>query len=167
MGKIHLGQNVDANLAYTLAGAKQPVILAESLPDVLRFTPDGKGGFSSGEVVAQVPPTSLHNGQGYKTADLLPGDGDAEVIYASQGSLYVMDPTANARWPVTLVGQDASDEGFGVADMDGDGDPDPISDYRVPGADAEVATVLLWFETPRNHHSGLAAAHYWSRSICN
>lgn len=146
--KIDLGQNVDANLTYSLTGAKQPFILAESLPDVIRFTPDSNGGFSAGEVVAQVQPTGHHNGQGYKTADLLPGVGDDEVIYASQGGLYVMDPAAPIPWPVTLVGKDASDEGFGVADMDGDGDLDLISGYRVPGADAEVPTVLVWFENP-------------------
>jgi hypothetical protein len=146
--KIDLGVNVDANLTYQLTGDKAPSILAESLPDVLRFQPDGKGGFTQGEVVAQVPPTGHRNGQGYKTADLFPGKGDVEIIYASQGGLYVMDPTAALPWPVVLVGTDASDEGFGVADMDQDGDLDLISGYRVPGLDAEVPTTVVWFENP-------------------
>ena len=146
--KVDLGRNVDANLVYRLTGAKQPFILAESLPDVIRFTADGKGGFSAGEVVAQVPPTGHHNGQGYRTADLVAGVGDDEIIYASQGGLYVMDPTAAVPWPVVLVAKDASDEGFAVADMDQDGDLDLISGYRVPDADAEVPTYLVWFENP-------------------
>ena len=146
--KSDLQQNVDANLIYRLTGVKQPFILAESLPDVVRFRIDANFKIHEGEVVAQVPPTGHHNGQGYKTADLLPGVGDDEIIYASQGGLYVMDPTAAKPWPVTLVGKDASDEGFGVADMDNDGDLDIVAGYRVPGEDAEVPTVVVWFENP-------------------
>jgi len=146
--KTDLGRNVDAKLTYSLTGSKQPFILAESLPDVIRFAVQEDGTIGKGEVVAQVPPTGHHNGQGYKTADIFPGSGDDEIIYASQGGLYVMDPTATVPWPVTLVGKDASDEGFGVADMDSDGDLDLISGYRVPGEDAEVTTVVVWFENP-------------------
>jgi len=146
--KTDLGRNVDANLIYRLSGAARPFILAESLPDVVRFPVAEDGSVGEGEVVARVPPTGHHNGQGYKTADLFAGSGDDEVIYASQGGLYVMDPAAAVPWPVTLVGKDASDEGFGVADMDSDGDLDLISGYRVPGKDAEVPTVVVWFENP-------------------
>ncbi|MEL7159437.1 MAG: VCBS repeat-containing protein [Bacteroidota bacterium] len=146
--KVDLGENVDANLVYQPTGSKTPFILAERLPDVVRFAVNEQGKIGAGEVVAQVPPTGHHNGQGYKTADLIQGKGDEEIIYASQGGLYVMDPTQAAPWPVILVGKDASDEGFGVADMDEDGDLDLISGYRVPGADAEVPTVVVWFENP-------------------
>lgn len=146
--KADLGRNVDANLIYRLNATKRPFILAESLPDVVRFSVGEDRALGEGEVVAQVPPTGHHNGQGYKTADLFPGTGDEEVILASQGGLYVMDPTSTVPWPVTLVGKDASDEGFGVADMDADGDLDLVSGYRVPGQDAEVPTVVVWFENP-------------------
>lgn len=146
--KSDLQQNVDANLIYHQKGKGQPFILAESLPDVVRFRIDDNFKIYEGEVVAQVPPTSHHNGQGYKTADLLPELASDKIIYASQGGLYVMDPSAEKPWPVILVGKDASDEGFGVADMDSDGDLDLISGYRVPGKDAEVPTVVVWFENP-------------------
>ena len=144
--KLDLGHNVDANLI--VSSSSGPFILAESLPDVLRFTPTATGGFTEPEVVAQVPPTGHHNGQGYKTADLLPGNDTEEIIYASQGGLYVIDPSTPAPWDVTLVGKGASDEGVGVADMDGDGDLDLVSGYRIPGEDAEVPKVVVWFENP-------------------
>ena len=145
--KVDLGRNVDANLMYKSGDGKMS-ILAESLPDVVQFDIDASGKFSKGQTVASVPPTGHHNGQGYKVADLFGGNGVDEVIYASQGGLYVLDPSTPKPWKVTLVGKDASDEGVGVADMDSDGDLDLVSGYRVPGADAEVPTVVVWFENP-------------------
>lgn len=152
--KRDLGRNVDANLIYRLTGEKQPFILAEALPDVVRFAVDENGTIGPGEVVASVPPTGHHNGQGYRTADLLPGVGDDEIIYASQGGLYVMNPAGPEPWPVVLVGKDASDEGFAVADMDGDGDGDLVAGYRAPGGDAEVPTYVVWFENPSEIRPG-------------
>ena len=148
--KVDLGRNVDANLIYE--DAQGPRILGESLPDVLSFRmgagAGGEEGVGEPEVVAQVPPTGHHNGQGYKIADVFGGNEVDEVVYASQGGLYVLDPSNGTPWSVTLVALDASDEGFGVADMDGDGDQDLVSGYRVPGADAEVPTVVVWWENP-------------------
>lgn len=145
--KLDLGQNVDANLIIDVGG--EPAILGEALPDVVMFTGDATGtDWTAGEVVAQVPATGHHNGQGYRVADLLPGNGVDEIIYASLGGLYAIEPVGEKPWPVTLVGTDASDEGFGVADVDGDGDMDLISGFRAPGGDPEVPTVVVWFENP-------------------
>jgi hypothetical protein len=145
--KLDLGRNVDANLIIEQEG--KPAILGEALPDVVLFTGSDDGSdWTKSEVVAQVPATGHHNGQGYKVADLLPGNGTDEIIYASLGGLFVMDPSGEKPWPVTLVGKDASDEGFGAADVDGDGDIDLISGFRAEGGDPEVPTVVVWFENP-------------------
>ena len=145
--KLDLGRNADANLIIEHDGA--PAILAEALPDVVMFTGSDDGSdWTTSEVVAQVPATGHHNGQGYKVADVFAGVGSDEVIYASLGGLFVIDPSGDRPWQVTLVGKDASDEGFGVADVDGDGDLDLVSGFRTEGGDPEVPTVVVWFENP-------------------
>ena len=140
--KEDLGRNVDANLIATDAAGTY--VLAEALPDVVRLRREADGGYTA-EVVAQVPPTGHHNGQGYRVVDVT-GDGEAEVVYASQGGLYVLEPGPGVDWPVHLVAVDASDEGFAAADVDGDGDTDLVAGYRTPGGDAEVPTELSWYE---------------------
>ena len=145
--KLDLGRNVDANLIIDFEG--QPAILAEALPDVYLFTGSDDGtDWTDGQVVAQVPATGHHNGQGYKVADVFAGHGGDEVIYASLGGLFILDPSSDMPWTVTLAGKDASDEGFSVADIDGDGDLDLISGFRTEGGDPEVPTVVVWFENP-------------------
>ena len=143
--KEDLGRNVDANLVLDgPSGSKGGYVLAEALPDVVRFARRPDGSYAQ-EVVAQVPPTGHHNGQGYRVADVA-GDATPEVLYASQGGIYVLTPTAGGDWRVDLVAVDASDEGFAVADVDGDGDRDLVAGYRAPGGDAEVPTYVSWYE---------------------
>jgi hypothetical protein len=144
--KVDLGQNVDANLVY--AEGEDPYILAEALPDVIRFPVLSNQSFGPGEVVASVPPTGHHNRQGYRMADVLAGNGVDEILYASQGGIYQLIPGKAIPWEVTLLTPGASDEGFATADLDADGDVDLVSGYRVPGADAEVPTVVVWWENP-------------------
>ena len=146
--KLDLGRNVDANLIVQREDG--PAILAEALPDVVLFTANAdKTDWTDARVVTQVPATGHHNGQGYKVANVFRKHEGNEIIYASLGGLYVLQPQADtATWPVTLVGTDASDEGFGVADIDSDGDLDLISGFRTEGGDPEVPTVVVWFENP-------------------
>lgn len=146
--KLDLGQNADGCLLVDTTGDGQLNIIAQALPDVLEFTFTGQSKTAfEGKVVAQIPPTGHHNGQGYRSAQLIPGDLE-EVVLATQGGLYLLEPSTKESWQVQHVGQGASDEGFAVGDVDGDGDLDLISGYRVPGADGEVPTLVVWFENP-------------------
>ncbi|MEM9527223.1 MAG: hypothetical protein AAGA31_11475, partial [Bacteroidota bacterium] len=88
--KVDLGLNVDANLYYEPKDGRAPYILAEALPDVVRIEVHPGYELKPAEVVAQVPPTGHHNGQGFKIANLSSDEEGERIIYASQGGLYVL-----------------------------------------------------------------------------
>lgn len=150
--KEDLGANVDANLI-----GEGGAIYAEALPDVWRYRRQPDGTYE-GDVVAKVPATGHHNGQGYHYADL-DGDGAEEIVYASLGGVFAVQRDGEAPWSTYLLAIDASDEGFAVADVDGDGDLDIVAGFRAPGGNPEVPTYVSWFENegslaeawPRHH----------------
>ncbi len=62
--------------------------------------------------------------QGYRVAQLVPGERPEVIVSTMQGiysfSVPASDPEAG-NWPRTFVASNDSDEGIGVADVDGDG----------------------------------------------
>ncbi|MEM7571511.1 MAG: VCBS repeat-containing protein [Bacteroidota bacterium] len=155
--KIDLGLNVDANIIVYLGEERGMAILGQSLPQVYQFLPsdDSYENWVATDV-ARVRATGHHNGQGYRTGQIVKG-GAEEILYASQGGIYLLEADGLDDWPVSLIGPDASDEGFDLADIDGDGDLDLAAGYRAPGVDAEVPTSVVWFENPGD------GSEYWNR----
>ena len=86
--RLDLGKNVDGVLFFDDGDGGPPKIIAQALPDVWLFEYDD-GQFSS-RVIAQVPPTGHHNGQGSRIADVIPG-GKPEILLASQGGIYLLE----------------------------------------------------------------------------
>jgi len=153
--KLDLGRNVDACLILDTDGNGRANIVAQALPDIWSF--EYTEGTFSGSVIARIPPTGHRNGQGYRVADVIPGAPE-EMLFATQGGIFLLSRSEDGNWQAAHVAQDASDEGFAVADIDGDGDLDLASGFRVEGKDPENPTVVVWFEnnnqlrTPRPRH---------------
>jgi hypothetical protein len=66
--------------------------------------------------------------QGYRVAQLEPG-GKPEVVISSGGGIFyfrVPDRPETGNWPRVRIAVDATEEGFGVGDLDADGDLDVV-----------------------------------------
>ena len=126
-------------------------IIAEDLPNVVWLEADDLNGTSwSARLIGQVPQTGHKNGQGSGIADILEG-GRKEVLLAAEGGIHcavIPEDPANTLWDFKLIAESHSDEGIGIGDIDGDGDPDlAFGDSREAGEEAEL---LYWAENPGN-----------------
>jgi hypothetical protein len=84
--------------------------------------------WSTPVLIGHVPRSEHPEGfQGYRVAQLIAG-GRPEILINSPQGLYYFSPPAlhpeDGTWPRTLIAANNSEEGVGVADMDGDGDLD-------------------------------------------
>ncbi|MHC1769399.1 MAG: FG-GAP repeat domain-containing protein [Verrucomicrobiia bacterium] len=74
--------------------------------------------------IGHVPRSDHPEGfQGYRVAQIVAGGNPEIVLSTMQGIYYLSVPltsSANGHWPLTLVAPNDSDEGIGVADIDGD-----------------------------------------------
>ncbi len=145
--KVDLGLNVDAMVAVDVNQNGLADIIAEALPNVYHLEATDKSATKwTAKVVAQIPPTSHSNGQGYQVADIIKG-GTPEILLSSQKGIYLLElPQNNQDWRVSLIGENATDEGLTVGDIDNDGDLDIAGGRRAPGQ--EEPTVVVWFENP-------------------
>lgn len=78
--------------------------------------------------IGSVPRSDHPEGfQGYRVAQLIPGGKPEITVSTMQGVYYFSVPTSNpstGNWPRIFVAPNDSDEGIGLADIDGDGDSD-------------------------------------------
>ncbi|MEO0470465.1 MAG: VCBS repeat-containing protein, partial [Bacteroidota bacterium] len=145
-----LDDNVDGLFILDVDGDAYADLIAMALPDVFWYEAiNAEGTRYRRKRIATVPATTHINSQGFEKADIIAG-GKPEMLIAGNGNVYMIEIPADVdlvdEWPTHLIGQNTSDEGIGVGDIDGDGDLD-IACGRRPEGESEPS-ILIWFENP-------------------
>ncbi|MEM6630739.1 MAG: VCBS repeat-containing protein [Bacteroidota bacterium] len=144
-----LPQNVDGILVMDVDGDALGDVIAQALPDVYWFeAKDPKGLTWEGRKIGEVPATSHVNSQGFERGQILQG-GKEEFVLAGNGNIYLFEIPPQPEiedWKISLIGENTSDEGIGLGDLDGDGDLDLAAGRRPEGQ--EEPLTLVWFENP-------------------
>lgn len=143
--RTKLPMNVDGILILNVDGDGSADIIAQALPDVYWFEASEDGTWE-GQKIGEIPATSHVNSQGFERGQLIAG-GKEEFVIAGNGNIYLFQIPENpstTRWDVHLIGENTSDEGIGLGDIDGDGDLD-IAAGRRP-EQGEEPLIVVWFE---------------------
>ena len=107
-------------------------------------------------LVGSVPRGTEPEGfQGYAVARLRPGGRLETIVNSAQGLYYFSVPESHpeaGNWPRTLIAANNSEEGIGVADIDGDGYLDVCFTHANPHE-------VRWARNPGDNRAGLERVH--------
>ena len=131
--RVDFGFNVDACLTLDIDGDEFADVIGEALPDIYWLEAENAECTEwKARKVATMDATSHVNGQGFRIGQIIAG-GKPEIILtggknANEINYFrIPDSPEKGNWPRTLISGEATDEGFGLGDMDGDGDIDICS----------------------------------------
>jgi hypothetical protein len=148
--RVDLGMNVDGMLFLDVDGDVLADIIAQALPEVYWFEAIEPGGESwQSRRIGELPQTGHVNGQGYRTADLIPG-GKSEILLQADQGIYacaVPDDPLSSDWKWVMIAASGSDEGIGVGDLNSDGLIDIVIGDIEEGQ-KEHPRILKWCENP-------------------
>jgi len=144
--RVDFGLNVDGLLIMDVDGDDYGDVIAAALPDIYWLEATDIMGHSwNATKVASIPATGHVNGQGYALKQVIPG-GKPEIILAGGDGIYLItvpESPLGTTWESTRIAHPAMDEGFDMADFDGDGDLDLAA-----GLQEGKAFSMLWFSNP-------------------
>lgn len=149
--RIDVGLNTDGALIIDVDGDAFADVISTSLPDVYWLEAKNKEATEwNYRKIASVKATGHVNGQGFATADVFTG-GREEILLAAGDGIYAItipEDSSAEIWPTVNLVPDASDEGFAVGDMDGDGDLDIAAAKMIKEGEWDVPKILFWWENP-------------------
>lgn len=146
--RLELPDNVDGIFIMDVDGDAYADLIAQALPDIYWYEAIDKAATRwEGRKIGTVPATGHVNSQGFERGQIIPGATE-EFVIAGNGDLYLFqipEQPEQQPWPRTLIGENTSDEGISLGDIDGDGDLD-IAAGRPDEHGALLS--LVWFENP-------------------
>ncbi|GAP69305.1 protein containing repeat domain [Bacteroidales bacterium 6E] len=156
--RVDLDMNVDGLLFIEINNRNTGNIIATALPNVYWFSAIDKEGSSwESTLIGQVPVTSHVNGQGYHTAQIIP-EGNEEILLATGAGVYFFiipeENPGGGNWPLIHAAPEASDEGFAIGDIDGDGLLDIVAGLRQDKEEGK-GMEIKWWKNPGNNEG------YW------
>jgi hypothetical protein len=134
-----------------------------SLPDVIWLEATNAAATRwIARTIAAAKETGHVNGQGSRVADVIRG-GKPEILIAAGDGIYLIEIPAipeDGKWRSVRLIPAASDEGFAVGDIDGDGD----LDIAASAFQGNAPLRMLWWENPGDG-SGAGRTHEIHRSV--
>jgi hypothetical protein len=144
--RVDLGLNADGMVLLVTQKDGRMDLIAQRLPDLYWLRPPDFGIEPWTPARIGALPVHRHgNSQGYAAAQIEPSLREEVVFSSAEGLFYFRIPARpeDGTWPRVRITANASEEGFGMADLDGDTDLDAV-------AGSIDGKQIFWWENPGN-----------------
>jgi len=145
--RVDFGLNVDAMLILDVDGDRLGDVIGQACPDVYWLEAESAEGSAwKARKIAIQPPTGHGNGQGYLTAQIIPGARPEILLEGGDGISFFEIPEnpQTDSWPKTLITKNSY--GMGAGDIDRDGLID-VAGFEVKQQKDRPVT---WWKNPGN-----------------
>jgi len=143
--RVDFGLNVDAMIITDIDSDNLGDVIGQACPDVYWLEAlDTQGNNWKAKKIGTQPPTDHGNGQGYMTAQIIPGGKPEILLEGGDGISFfqIPDNPEAGGWPRTLIA--GNSYGMGAGDLDSDGLID-IAGFDVRSQEDRPVT---WWKNP-------------------